>query len=293
MTRAAKVVGRTQPSVSHSLNRLREIFADELFFRVGGEMEPTPRASELSIAVGKALSDLRHAIEQNISFIPEESTRTFRLCVSDYTAIIVLQGLIQSFAIRAPNATLNVVHAQNFEVGRRLKKREIDCAIVGDYNEKDERIAEELLSEDRMVCAGWKGNTTLPNISLENYIDAQHLQISSDGQSPGLIDKALHNLGLERKTFATEPYYLAIPFVLEGTEILTSFGDSMLLALPPECNIRIFSPPFEIPNLQIKLLYEKGMSSDSGRAWFIDLIREVISRQDSRKKGLYEHFLAT
>ncbi len=255
-------------------------------------MEPTPRASELSVTVAKALADLRQAIEQHISFDPEVSTRTFRLCVNDYTSIIVLQGLIQSFALRAPNATLNIVHAQNFEVASRLKKREIDCAIVGDYNEKDERITEELLSEDRMVCAGWRGNPNLPDISLEDYLSAQHLQISSDGKSPGLVDKALHNLGLARQTIATEPYYLAIPFVLEGTEILTSFGDSMLLALPLESNIRIFDPPIELPNLQVKLLYERGLSPDSGRAWFIELIREVISRQDGRKKGLYQHFLA-
>ena len=254
-------------------------------------MEPTPRARELSVTISKALSDLRHAIEQHLHFKPSESTRTFRLCVSDYTAVVVLQKLIHTFNAQAPNATLNVIHAQNFEVANQLRKREIDCAIVGDYNDDDLNIEKELLSIDRMVCAAWKGNSKLDGMTLERYLEAQHLQISSDGRSPGMMDRRLKDMGLTRNTVAVTPYYLGIPFVLEGTEILTVFGEGTLLALPPDSSICIFRPPVELPDLQIKLLYENGALHDPGHKWFINLIRDVVGQQDSRKKALYDELL--
>ena len=291
VTKAASRLGRTQPSVSHALNRLRDIFGDELFLRVDGEMAPTPRAKELSVTISKALSDLSHAIEQHLHFEPKDTTRIFRLCVSDYTAVVVLQALIQKFNAQAPKATLNVVHAQNFEVATKLHKREIDCAIVGDYIENDLQLEQELLSKDRMVCAAWSGNSNLKGMTLERYLDAQHLQISSDGRSSGMMDRALKDMGLSRNTIAIIPYYLGIPYVLAGTEILTVFGEGALLALPPDSDITIFHPPVKLPDLRIELLYENAASPDPGREWFISLIRDVVGQQDSRKKALYEEML--
>ena len=202
ITKAALRLGRTQPSVSHALNRLRDILGDDLFLRVDGQMRPTPRANDLSVTISKALSDVSLAIEQHLQFEPKQTARNFRLCVSDYTAVVVLQALIQKFIVQAPKAKLNVVHAQNFEVASKLRKREIDCAIVGDYAENDPQIEQELLSKDRMVCAAWSGNTKLKNMTLQQYLEAQHLQISSDGRSSGMMDRALKDMGLSRNTIA-------------------------------------------------------------------------------------------
>ena len=41
LTKAAHVVGITQPAVSNALSRLREKFNDELFIRTGSGMVPT------------------------------------------------------------------------------------------------------------------------------------------------------------------------------------------------------------------------------------------------------------
>lgn len=46
VTRAALRLGVTQPTLSHSLAKLREALDDRLFVRSPGGMLPTPRASE-------------------------------------------------------------------------------------------------------------------------------------------------------------------------------------------------------------------------------------------------------
>lgn len=44
LTAAGDALGLSQPALSHSLNRLREIFGDALFVRTSRGMKSTPRA---------------------------------------------------------------------------------------------------------------------------------------------------------------------------------------------------------------------------------------------------------
>jgi DNA-binding transcriptional LysR family regulator len=47
LTRAAAVLGASQPALSKTLANLRQYFGDPLFIRVGHRMEPTAKALEL------------------------------------------------------------------------------------------------------------------------------------------------------------------------------------------------------------------------------------------------------
>ena len=48
LTKAAEVVGITQPAVSNALSRLREKFDDELFVRTGSGMVPTQKTENIT-----------------------------------------------------------------------------------------------------------------------------------------------------------------------------------------------------------------------------------------------------
>ena len=51
LTKAAEVVGITQPAVSNALSRLRERFDDDLFIRTGTGMVPTQKTENIISAV--------------------------------------------------------------------------------------------------------------------------------------------------------------------------------------------------------------------------------------------------
>ena len=54
LTKAAEVVGITQPAVSNALSRLRDKFDDELFVRTGSGMVPTQKTENI-------IKDIQHA----------------------------------------------------------------------------------------------------------------------------------------------------------------------------------------------------------------------------------------
>jgi DNA-binding transcriptional LysR family regulator len=288
VTRAAVSLGRTQSAVSHSLGKLREIFKDDLFARDSGNMEPTPRARELGVVISRALADIRSVVDRHLNFEPKATFRNFRIGLSDYTAVAFLPYLIEAFALEAPNATLNVLHAREFEVPSMLKSREIECAILGNSSLNDPQLKIVELARDEMVCAGWRENPILDDFTTENYLAASHLQISADGTAPGIADITLKEMGLTRKVVATIPHYLVAPWVIKGSHLITSFGNSVLLALSDESQTRIVNPPIALPDVRVSLIFENGVQEDPGHKWFRGLIRSVSEAQRHRKKAVYE-----
>ncbi|MBY5903894.1 LysR family transcriptional regulator [Rhizobium leguminosarum] len=288
VTRAADRLGRTQSAISHSLGRLRDVFKDDLFTREAGIMEPTARAKELAEVISQALHEIRVAVDRHLNFDPTTTSRNFRIGLSDYTAVTYLPELIENFSMLAPNASLNVVHAREPDALGSLKNREVECAVLGNPKLDAEHFEVVELSRDRMVCAGWTGNPAMADMSLDRYLASPHLQISADGIAAGVTDITLQKLGLHRKVVATIPHYLVAPWVIKGTELISAFGDGVLLALSEESETAIVPPPLELPDVTISLIFDRSNELDPGHVWFRNLIKDVSDRQRTLKQGVYE-----
>src|ERR1700761_7596420 len=103
---AAKRLNITQPSVSYSLNRLRDLLNEPLFTRTRDGMVPTFNATQLFNAFKGALDSIDSAISATRSFDPSQSDRTFRLALSDLGELYFLSILVREFQAVAPSVGL-------------------------------------------------------------------------------------------------------------------------------------------------------------------------------------------
>src|SRR3954465_9659235 len=94
VSRAGENLGVAQSSVSISLARLRRHFGDPLFVRTSEGMQPTPHAMALEAPVRQALDLLRGITRQQAVFEPATESRTFRICMTDITHLVLLPALI-------------------------------------------------------------------------------------------------------------------------------------------------------------------------------------------------------
>ncbi len=70
VSRAAARLYVGQPAMSHALARLRETFGDDILFREGAVMRPTPRALALAGAVRQVLDDIQQLARGARTFDP-------------------------------------------------------------------------------------------------------------------------------------------------------------------------------------------------------------------------------
>lgn len=286
VTRAADRAGRTQSAISHSLNRLREIFGDELFVKQANSMNPTARARELAPVVGQSLSELQSVIDTHMRFDPAESRRKFRIGVTDYTGALYLPALIEAFNRQAPHARLTIVPVTLYDAGELLVTFDLDCLLIGNPIVRAPNVVETVLARHEMLCAAWRGNSALDDLSLERYLEMPHLQISPDGDERGVSDKALADMGLTRRVAAVVPYYLVAAKVLKGTAMIAAIADGMLLLLDQGSEIRAVRPPLRLPEVKVSLIYASSKRADAAHTWLRGCIRGVVSAFEDRKKHL-------
>lgn len=284
VTRAAEKAGRTQSAISHALNRLREIFGDELFVKQGGAMNPTYQARELASVVSQALSDIQSAVDRHIRFVPQESERQFRVGFTDYTGALYLPALIEMFNKSAPYARLKIVPVYIYDAAELLSSLDLDCVLIGNPVINDRQIVETVLAKHQMLCAAWKENPAIDNLTLDKYLKTPHLQISPDGNETGVSDKALAALGLKRQVAATIPYYMIAPRVLIGTNMIAAFADGMISLLGNTKEIAVSPPPFQMPEVTISLMYMRTKQADAGHIWLRSCIRSVVGLCEEEKE---------
>ena len=105
MTRAGQRLGLSQPAMSHALTRLRYMLKDDLFVRGPKGVLPTPRAEQLALPVRTALDGLQHSLEP-AQFVPSKATRSFRVAVDNYSAVVLVGQLAGRITKIAPGVTL-------------------------------------------------------------------------------------------------------------------------------------------------------------------------------------------
>lgn len=293
VTKAAVRLGKTQSAISHSLNKLRYLFKDELFTRDSGAMRPTPRAIELAADIAGALTTIRATIDRHQIFEPIETRRNFRIGLTDYHSMAFIQGLIQEFAKVAPKATLNIVPVSATEVHTLIPSRHLDCALIGASIKEEPNLLRIELGQDRLLCAVWSGSDLARKpLSLDRYLAAKHIQISADGYSEGLADITLRERGLRRVVAATISNYSVIPWVLRGTDFVTHCGDGLLPLLDDRSGVTLVLPPLPLPNVRVSLVIHRLLVADPAIAWLRDQITNLYRRWEGEKKALFKGRLA-
>ena len=162
---AAKQINMSQPAMSHALKRLKATFNDELFLRVDGGYVPTHQADQLAPPIIDALASLEKTLSQEVPFKIEESTKTFRVAVSDYSATTIVPKLSFDFTKSAPKARLIFVQLEYDQLALQLRTGKIDAAIAAKTS-GDLAILEESLLSESVVAVARNGHPNLKRIMM-------------------------------------------------------------------------------------------------------------------------------
>src|SRR4051794_30886102 len=223
VSRAARRIGLTQPSLSNALSRLRILVHDDLFVRTPQGMRPTSRALELASPIEKALNQIRMALNASESFDPAITTRQFSIGASDNVDYSLSVGF-PAFYRAAPYAQFNIVDAIGAESAfSMLDSGTIEIA-VGLFRSLPKRFNSTFLYSERYVCVARRDHPDLADgLTLEEFVMLPHLAITR--ASVGIVDAALAERGLVRRIALQIPSFALVPHMLAGTNLLAVVGE--------------------------------------------------------------------
>lgn len=275
VTRAAAVLGLSQPAVSAALARLRRHFADELLVRVGNRYELTPLALRLVERTESAVAGIERVFAAAPDFDPAATTREFTLLISDYATTVLGTPLAAALAEQAPCARLNLrPHTPEDVVGAAERLRAVD-GMVMPHGFVDALRFQDLY-EDAWVVLVATGNervgdaVTLDDLAALPWVTIYHRPIAFTAAS-----QQLRAHGIEPRAQVVVESFLPVPGLVAGTDRVALVQARLAARLHPEDGVRVLACPFEAGPLVEALWWHPMYDTDPAHRWLRDLVAEV------------------
>lgn len=272
LTRAGEIIGITQPAVSNSLSRLRNVFDDPLFVRTAEGMVPTPVAQNIVGPIRQALGLIRSSVQESEIFNPAASDKRFRISMTDLTQSIVLPFLFGRIKREAPHVSIDCYHVRRRDLNIELASGNLDLAIDIPLT-PDPQIKQAPLFSHPHVCVIRKNHSVIKKeLTTEQYLGLGHIHISSRRGGLGHVDLALGKMGKRRHISLRTQHYLATPEMVSKTDLALTvprvFADFLVTQYP----VHYLELPFNVPNLETHLYWHESTEQDQANRW----LREII-----------------
>jgi DNA-binding transcriptional LysR family regulator len=283
VTRAASRLAMTQPAVSNALRRLRETIGEDLFVPGSTGVAPTPHASALWPAVRQALAGLREVFDPQ-AFDPAHDERNFTLAMADATAAVLVPPMVAALACDGARVDLRIEPLTTRDPRPQLERGTADAAIgffpdvaraLAASGGQGETVLEPLyeceyvcvLRHDHPLCAQ-------PALTLDDYCAADHARVSFAGRKHGFVDEALARLGRARRVMLTINHFATAVQVVRQSDLLAVFPRTYVALSGFADQLAIRPLPFELPRIEIGLLWHRRHERDPAQRW----LRETIQR---------------
>ena len=272
LTRAARVLFVTQPAVSNALKRLRKLFNDPLFVRTPHGVTPTPVADSISASVKEALNLLNLSLTEGQVFNPGSSQKAFRFSVHDYGEAILIPKLMEQLTDIAPGISIECYPVERGDLENELASGGIDFALDVPLFSAPQ-LCRQQLSTERYVCMVRPGHPIAGTaLSLDRYLNLEHIHVSSRRQGIGHVDMALEMLGRKRNIKLRMRNYMAGPLVVASTNLALTLP-SILASM---YEMELFEMPFDVETLNQYLYWHKSADQDQASIWMRNLLLGLL-----------------
>ena len=275
LTRAARALHLTQPAVSHSLSRLREHFDDPLFSRQGNQMVPTPLARRFLESMRPGLTQIQSAVNQFHAFDPANQRKTYSLALRDIlesTFLPKLMGRLESY----PELEIVSQRVPRRDMETQLAAGKLDFA-VDVLLPVSNQTGHELLRHDRLVVLARKGHPlTGGGLTLDKYLEAKHVLVSSRSEGPSIEDFELSRFGVQRNIRLRCQHYYAACRVAEGTDLLLTMPENYARIIAERADIDILTTPADLPGIDVHLYWHKAYEREPALIWFREQLASIV-----------------
>lgn len=266
VTAAAHRLHLGQPAMSAALARLRQLFDDELFIRVGREMKPTAKALEIAPGISASLRQIRQTLAASQSFEPTTSQRVLAIGSSDYTSSILLPKLLERCRY-APGIDFRLVNYEKDQIEELLEQRVIDVAI-GTFQSLPRQAYQLPLMQERFVGICRKGHPAWNNgIALDAFVTLSHALFTLRQDAIGEIDKVLAQHQLQRRIALTIPYLLVLPSMIAASDLVAAIPARLAHQFAQQGLIEQFELPIPTEPWQISMVWSKLVDQDAANRW--------------------------
>ncbi|WP_151638477.1 LysR family transcriptional regulator [Noviherbaspirillum aerium] len=272
---AARALHLTQPAITHSLNRLREVFDDPLFVRQGNKMIPTEKTRLVLPQVQLCLQGLNATVMHEQEFNLREAELTFTLGFRDVLEATVLPALTKIIQTAAPRMTIISRRVVREEIEKELSAGRVDLVVERRIH-VEKRVKSTYLGDETMVVVMAKNHPLVSgNLQKNDYLRARHVVVAQQGARESL-DTLLNEAGHFREVSIVCQHLYAACNVVASSNLLLTMPSLYARDLTRVLPIVVRPLPIRLKPIRLEMYWHEMKENDSGHAWLRTTLADLI-----------------
>lgn len=280
VTKAGESVGLSQSAMSRELQRLREIYQDELLLRgQGGQMQLTPFAQTLLKPTQQVLQEIDALFQMKEQFDPSELDAEVTIGTSDYVDQVFLPSFVAAVRQAAPKLKLVVENVNDVTDERDFLDRNVMLA-VGHFPHAPKHFLQAPLFQDSFVCAAHKDHPIFKEKpkSIEAYLAVPVIRTNyKNNPKMNLLSRWLKMNDLTVNIPLTVTRLTTAMRIASASDMVITSMRMLLENLGPAYGLRTFELPFNAgeDHLVISLCWMQVYDRNPLQRWLRALAIEV------------------
>ncbi|MCX6119387.1 MAG: LysR family transcriptional regulator [Proteobacteria bacterium] len=284
VSKAAKLLGLSQPALSHSLSKLRSEMADDVFVRSAKGMTPTPKAEAWAPKVLGALASLESAFSDFQEFTPLMATGRITIVGTDLLEYILFPKLLSVLSKEAKDVVLVSRPSDGHFPKGDLERGIVDFAIAGFFGDLPEGFYHQLVAKETYVSIVRKNHPmTGKGMNLKCFQSLAHVLTSPQGDLYGAVDEALEKLGLKRKVVAGVSTFQVLGKLIAESDYCGTLPRSMAYEQSKLYPIDIFPTPVELNPIQLRMIWHQRTHTNPLHKWVRQKIQTIMTQEFEKK----------
>lgn len=285
VTHAAARLGISQPALSNSLNRLRDMLQDPLFVRERYGIKPTKFSEEIAPSIIESLSSLDQIIIGRQHFSPSTSTRQFSIAPNSYAEIILMPKIAALLRECAPSVKVFLTSFANDLAETGVVSGTTDMAVGRIVSPPDNVVVQHLM-DDGLACVVRKDHPDIGDTMSRNQFEKlKHVNVLPTGRLKAGLFQVFENHKLHRELAFSVTHFLAVPEIIATTNLCATLPRLICNQVARDPRLKVVNPPVDLGTFPVEIAWHTRYRNDPAHQWFRKLIIETVSSLASDFQG--------
>lgn len=272
ISQAAQVVGVSQPTASYRLNKLREIFADQIFTSVNRQMSPTIKGLRIVETFRTQIDHFSRLAAPEI-FDPKTTKRSFTIIAKGFQFSALGALLPKVFFKETRFAKLFIEQGHGLmSINQQLSDR-VDF-LAQPYESQGAAGIRRLVSPALQMMIYFDADVRKAPKTMQDISECRFVMLNSLVSLPSIVDKLLLKNGFSaRNIVAIAPTSTAIAEFIKGTD-LVFIGSSFSSAIGDSA-LSHAEFPMKIPPIRHEIRWSISKEAEAGHAWLRNMLMSL------------------
>lgn len=267
VTRAASRLGITQPALSNSLNRLRDLLRDPLFIRERYGIKPTQLAEEIGPTIEAALVQLDEVVIHQQDFDPADAERHFVIAPNSYVELVLMPALVARLREQAPAIKLRMTPFGN-DLAETGVISGTTAMVLGRIVDPPDNLVVQHLMDDGLACIVRRDHPDVgDNLSRDQYESLKHVSVLPPGRIRAGVFQALGKQNLKREVAVSVTHFLAVPEMIAVTDYCATLPMLVCRGLERDARLKVLPAPVDLGTFPVELAWHVRYRHDPAHRW--------------------------